>query len=133
MIEPLPEIMAAIDHLEPVAGVNQVGAGSGGGEPMPVLPKEPDPNLVLLLSLLFDMTAGVAGDHWSLKPNEADSLSMALDPVLSKYLGDFDMGCEVTLLLTAGMIIIPRVQASKQTEPTKEPVTNGKESDQSSE
>lgn len=81
------------------------------------------------LAFVFEMGFGVVatrrGEHWKLSGEEAEQLGVATDRVLAKYLPDMQTGPEVALVLTAGMVFLPRMMLDKQLAETEEAASNG--------
>lgn len=93
-------------------------------------PKKPagvgSKELMALYQMSFALAAVRLGAHWQLSEEEASELSHATDAVLEKYGAKMAMGPEVTLVITAGMVTVPRIlltasQAGRKTEEKPEP------------
>jgi len=69
--------------------------------------------LLMLVGTTFAIAAGFLGDHWHLNEGEGEAFTAALDPVLDKYCPDLSLGVEITLVMAAGMIVLPRVMQTK--------------------
>lgn len=81
---------------------------------------EPEPQIdgaelwATIWSVGFSIIGARRGDHWQLSSAEAVELGKATDPVARKYLPDFDSGPEATLMITAAMVLMPRMAADRQ-------------------
>ena len=64
--------------------------------------------LSMVISTMGLTAAGFWGEHCAFKDSESEQLAAVLSPVLDKYMPGFAVGPEVTLLLTAGIIIAPK-------------------------
>jgi len=112
---------AAPDELEKLQGealeAEYVGAGGSG----PGAEPEPEPvglgadACTALAGTVFELIAMRRGDMWRLAPDESQAVGQALDAVLAKYApGIGDVGPEASLLLVTLAVVMPRVQAEKQ-------------------
>jgi len=75
-----------------------------------------DQQTIFLVNTLFGLVAMSKGQHWALSPTEAEALGMPLDEVLNKHFpnyGDY-IGCEVSLAVALGVLIVPRMAMDKQ-------------------
>lgn len=115
-------------YAKEAEGTGEYIPGTGEPEPGPEDMSLGGEELAFIFSVGFDLLAARRGDHWKLKFDEAEKLGFATDKVLEKYFPDIQTGPEVTLLLTAGMFVAPRLMidrdiAEKKTE--QEPATEG--------
>lgn len=62
-----------------------------------------------LLKTSFNLLSVRLGDFWKLTDEEAQALGKAAEPVLEKYLGKFMLGPEAALIVTAVVIVGPRI------------------------
>lgn len=90
------------------AGVGQDAAGSqrGGGESGAILG-------VLVMSVC-SIVAARRGDHWNLKPDEAEQIGMAAGAVLDKYMPNVEAGPEFTLVMVCLTVFGPRAMMEAQ-------------------
>lgn len=73
-----------------------------------------------VVALLFGIVAARRGEHWNLGADEQKALGEALGAVVDKYLPNMDTGPEAALVITAAIIIAPRLAVDRQ-ESDKEP------------
>lgn len=94
---------------------NEQDAGTGDYLPKdePEQPELGAAEITFILSITFDLVAKRRGEHWKLAEEEAQSLGVATDRVLQKYLPDIQTGPEVALALTGAAILLPRIALDK--------------------
>ena len=78
------------------------------------------------LGVVFGIVAGRRGEHWNLSAEEAEQLGNATGAVLDKYVPDIQGGVEYTLIVAAGMVVIPRLMVDKK---LQEAATDGDKSE----
>lgn len=110
--EPATEKLDA-DAIEKAVMGEHIPAGEEA-QPAP----EPDIPGAMLWAMLWQtacgLLAGRRGKHWELTDKEAKMLGEATDPVAEKWLPDFEKGPEAALIITAAMIVSPRVSVDAQ-------------------
>lgn len=116
--------MSALD-ADTAAALDALGESADSGadyvpgpvEPPPGDDPGPGPSTVEVCSTCLDVTFAVvaarAGDHWKLSADELDMLGGALAAVVDKYFPDMATGPEATLIMVAGILIVPRVMQSR--------------------
>lgn len=102
------------ENLNAFAGEPEFIPGQGGEEPQPEQPTLGGEELAFIFEIGFGVVAGRRGAHWKLSSEEAQQLGAATDAVLQKYLPDIQTGPEVALVLTAGMVFLPRIMTDQQ-------------------
>lgn len=75
--------------------------------------------LQALYSMVFALASTRFGAHWQLTDAEARELSVATDAVLEKYGAKMAMGPEMALVLTGGLIVVPRAMTTAAMKPAK--------------
>ncbi|MAK42706.1 MAG: hypothetical protein CMN80_00935 [Spongiibacter sp.] len=102
------------ENLNAFAGEPEFIPGQGGEEPQPDQPTLGGEELAFIFQVGFGVVASRRGDHWKIADDEAQQLGAATDAVLQKYLPDIQTGPEVALVLTAGMVFLPRIMTDQQ-------------------
>lgn len=97
--------------------------------------KEPDPETIQIVSLMYAGLFGVAamrlGEHWALSADEVHQLAAPTVAVLDKYMPGAKLGVEVALLAAVAMVVFPRVMVTISTQPLEgesEEVKDGNQS-----
>jgi hypothetical protein len=75
-----------------------------------------------LVTVLISSAAAIAAPNWKITAEESKAIGDAAGPVLVKYFPDANPGPEMALLLTVGMVILPRLSIPRKLE---EPAQNG--------
>lgn len=102
------------ENLNAFAGEQEFIPGNGQPEPEPEQPTLGGEELAFIFEIGFGVVAGRRGAHWKLSSEEAQQLGTATDKVLEKYLPDIQTGPEVALVLTAGMVFLPRLMTDQE-------------------
>jgi hypothetical protein len=108
--------------LADLAALEATAPGDGEGEYIPAAeaaaPQEQSSAEMVgaLATVAFAVVAARRGPHWALTAAEAEEFGKAGGAVLDKYAPDLHTGPEAALVLTAGMIVLPRLLTDKQAE-----------------
>ncbi|WP_269619949.1 hypothetical protein [Zhongshania sp. BJYM1] len=104
------------DSLDRFAAESEYIPNGEGAQarPEPEQPQLGGEEIAFILEIGFGVVASRRGDHWKLKSEEAAQLGTATDKVLQKYLPDLQTGPEVALVLTAAMVMLPRIMTDQQ-------------------
>jgi len=102
---------------------------------------QPDAEIIGALKMVLMMVGGglasyFDSDHWHLNDNQAETIAVPLDAVLSKYLGGgYNLPPEITLIMACGAVFLPKYQQQlalahgKESEPQQsepsQPVSGG--------
>ena len=97
------------------------------GDPEPKAPTVGGKELASLFQMVFATASMRLGAHWQLGEDEARELGGATDAVLEKYGAKKAMGPEFTLVLTAGVITLPRVVQTMVANGEQKPEETGQE------
>lgn len=98
-----------------ILGNPMAGPAQADIEQKPAVPELDTAQVIApVVQIGFGIIASRRGAHWNLSKEETQALSGALADVLNKYMPSTSLGCEVTLLMTAGMIALPRLEADKR-------------------
>ena len=67
-----------------------------------------------LVATVFALLASKRGAHWALSPEESTELGGAAGAVLDKYCPNMQGGPEISLLMVAAMVVVPRYMAEQK-------------------
>ena len=98
-----------------------------GSEPEPKAPTVGGKELAGLFQMVYGTLAIRLGAHWQLSDDEAGQLGGATDAVLEKYGAKKAMGPEFTLIVTAGVVTLPRVVLTMAANSDQKPEETGQE------
>jgi hypothetical protein len=96
-----------------------------GSEPEPKAPTVGGKELAGLFQMVYGTLAIRLGAHWQLSDDEAGQLGGATDAVLEKYGAKKAMGPEFTLIVTAGVVTLPRVVLTMAANSDQKPEETG--------
>ena len=140
VVEPGKPETAAPEPEKPDYGPLEAMAGEGAanseeytpakGDPEPKAPTVGGKELAGLFQMVYGTLAIRLGAHWQLSGDEADQLGGATDAVLEKYGAKKAMGPEFTLIVTAGVVTLPRVVLTMAANSDKKPEEAGQETGQ---
>lgn len=102
------------ENLNAFSGEGEFIPGNDGPNPQAEEMQLGGEELAFIFEIGFGVVATRRGDHWKIKPDEAQQLGTATDKVLQKYLPNMQTGPEVALCLTAGMVFLPRLMMDQQ-------------------
>ena len=77
---------------------------------------QPDAEIIAALKVVLMMAGGglasyFDSSHWHLNDNQAETIAVPLDAVLSKYLGSgYNLPPEITLIMACGAVFLPKYQ-----------------------
>lgn len=112
--EKTPEEKQA-DDLAALAGATQAEDFTPGPEHTSAPAVQEKPRLPIgdmlagVMVVAFNLVAARRGDHWKLKPEEAEELGGALGDVADHYFPQLELGPLPVLGGVAAMVIVPRV------------------------
>lgn len=137
VVEPGKPETAAPEPEKPDYGPLEAMAGEGAanseeytpakGDPEPKAPTVGGKELAGLFQMVYGTLAIRLGAHWQLSGDEADQLGGATDAVLEKYGAKKAMGPEFTLIVTAGVVTLPRVVLTMAANSDQKPEETGQE------
>jgi len=110
------------ESLDKFAAESEFIPNGEGSRPEPEQPQLGGEEIAFILEIGFGVVASRRGDHWKLQSEEAKQLGTATDKVLQKYLPDMQTGPEVALVLTAAMVMLPRIMLDQQLAADKDEV-----------
>lgn len=115
--------------LEAMAGEGAANSEdyTPSNEPEPKAPTVGGKELASLFQMVYGTLAIRLGAHWQLSGDEADQLGGATDAVLEKYGAKKAMGPEFTLIVTAGVVTLPRVVLTMAANSDQKPEETGQE------
>lgn len=113
--------------LEALAGEGAANSEeyTPGSEPEPKAPTVGGKELAGLFQMVYGTLAIRLGAHWQLSGDEADQLGGATDAVLEKYGAKKAMGPEFALIVTAGVVTLPRVVLTMAANSDQKPEETG--------
>ena len=113
--------------LEALAGEGAANSEdyTPSNEPEPKAPTVGGKELAGLFQMVYGTLAIRLGAHWQLGDEEADQLGGATDAVLEKYGAKKAMGPEFTLIVTAGVVTLPRVVLTMAANSDQKPEETG--------
>ncbi|HBM23157.1 MAG TPA: hypothetical protein DD411_06250 [Alcanivorax sp.] len=113
--------------LEAMAGEGAANSEeyTPGSGPEPKAPTVGGKELAGLFQMVYGTLAIRLGAHWQLSDDEAGQLGGATDAVLEKYGAKKAMGPEFTLIVTAGVVTLPRVVLTMAANSDQKPEETG--------
>jgi len=120
-------------QLEAMAGegaANSEEYTPAKGDPEPKAPTVGGKELAGLFQMVYGTLAIRLGAHWQLTDDEAGQLGGATDAVLEKYGAKNAMGPEFTLIVTAGVVTLPRVVLTMAANSDQKPAETGSKTEE---